>query len=68
MIDYPDLLGMVLEEALELLKKKDIPYQVSETAPRKKEALEGIQRVINQKNKDGICHLIVCKVPDVFRK
>ncbi|MEA4988569.1 MAG: hypothetical protein VB095_10955 [Anaerovorax sp.] len=68
MIDFPDLLGMVLEEALELLNKKEISYQVSETAPRKKETLEGIQRVINQKNEKGVCHLIVCKVPDVFRK
>lgn len=68
MIEFPDLLGMVLEEAIEFLHSKDIPYEVCETAPTKKDTIEGYQRVIKQKDENGICKLIVCKVPDVFRE
>lgn len=66
MIEFPDLLGMVFEQARERLESQKIPYEVFETIPTKKNAVDGFKRVIKQKNENGICHLTVCKVPDVF--
>ncbi len=68
MIEFPDLLGMVLEDAVKTLQSKQIPYQVIETVPAKKDAICGFQRVIKQKEKEGTCELYVCKVPDPFWK
>jgi len=68
LIDFPDLLGMMLEDAVKILQLKEIPYQVIETIPAKKDAVLGFQRVIKQKKNDGIYQIYVCKVPDLFQK
>lgn len=59
-----DVLGLALEDAEALLKREGASYRVQETAPRRREPLEGSFRVVGQRQDGSACTLIVCRVPD----
>ena len=67
-----DLLGRYLSDAEQILTARGECFEVIETAPptnREAEDLktEGLLRVIRQENKNGVCVLTVCRIPDAYR-
>ena len=62
----PDVLGMEMSRAISLLEREGHGWQVIETRPvKKREAVsDGPLRIIKQNTCEGLCRLIVCKIPD----
>jgi len=64
LVGIPDVLGLRLQKAEEILNAADIPYRVSETAPppgRRKDGSEEI-RVVRQSSEEGCEILLVCRI------
>lgn len=65
--EFPDVLGMLLEDAQSLLQEHGLSVQIHETVSTGREKTEGYFRVIKQQTQGTAVILTVCKVPDAFR-
>ncbi len=61
-----ELLGMRLDAAEEVLKQRNIPYEIRLAEPSGRKETEGELRVIRQKEEGDLLLLTVCKIPDPF--
>lgn len=65
MENCPDVVGLKLAEASDILDGFQIDYIVTETISRKREPVQGVLRVIRQTESNGRLNLTVCRVPDL---
>ncbi len=62
MIEWPIVLGFLVDEAKEILESKDLKYSIVETSSPKGIDYEGTYRVIKQVNKGDVLELTVCQM------
>jgi hypothetical protein len=61
---FPDVLGLRLPDAEKLLRQAGISYKIEETVPKKRQPVEGAERIIRQIQKDDHLLLTICKIPE----
>lgn len=60
--NFPDVLGMELCEASALLESEGLTFIIVETKPTKKQAEEGVLRVIRRQIENNSLRLTVCRI------